>query len=173
MIKSRDVQNQCPADPEDPPAAVADSVPYPCERCGDRGWVDFGDVIRRPLGHSLAVIWAAPCLTCRKWQGTQQPALELRPASTEEVDACNGGRILVPRQCNCSGFGRRNTMVIHPCGAHIPISKPCLTCDGILTAPQVPGLLPPSGARFDFGRDIIEADLEGVNRARWRNPRIL
>jgi hypothetical protein len=64
----------------------------------------------------------------------------------------------------------RRHVVTETAGIYVEI--PCITCDGLLTAAQVPGVNAPT-ANYNFGADLIEADLEISRARRFRNPRIL
>jgi hypothetical protein len=144
-----------------------DAARYACDNCKDRGWIKVGDYIERPLSTKYLVTRWIPCQQCHA--ALKNPRSE--PMSIAATNYVPKGVKPTPIPGNnycgfCNGKARKIVEV--PIGnGTVEVENPCFRCEAILFFPF--SAYPIQGPKFDFARDLIEANYA----PRRRNPRIL
>jgi hypothetical protein len=144
------------------------AVRYACDNCHDRGWIKVGNYIERSYSTKYLLSRWIPCEHC-------QAALKNPRPERMSIGATNHipyGVKPIPIPGNnycgfCNGKAHKVVSVsIVPDRDPVEVEQPCFRCEAILFFPF--SAYPVQGPKFDFARDLIEAN----HAPRRRNPRI-
>ena len=140
-----------------------DAARFDCSNCNDRGWIKDGTYAERPYSSTrfLVTRWL-PCEHCHA--ALTNPRPESMNVVGTGVIPSGVKPVPIPPRSSC-GTAHKIVSVLIGDG-EVEVEIPCFHCQALIFWPLC--ATKPHGPKFDFARDLIEAN----RPPRRPNPRI-